>query len=163
MSVFLRARQPGSSRGPRLGLWGRRGESPCVRSADGSRERRVPCYTSWYSVPMTYAAPGQVIGVLGAGAWGTVIAWLLANNGHQVRLWARRREHAAAIAPDRVNSEYLPYLPLPALVTPTSDLRAALAGAALTFVVVPSRALVSLMAALPPVAALVSCSKGMEL
>lgn len=101
--------------------------------------------------------------MLGAGAWGTVIAWLLANNGHQVRLWTRRREHAAAIAADRVNSEYLPYLPLSTLVTPTSDLRAALEGAALTFVVVPSRALVSLMTALPPVAALVSCSKGMEL
>ena len=101
--------------------------------------------------------------MLGAGAWGTVIAWLLANNGHRVRLWTRRKEHAAAIAAERVNREYLPYLPLPTAVTPTSDIRVALQDAAMAFVVVPSRALVSLMAALPPVTTLVSCSKGMEL
>jgi len=112
---------------------------------------------------MTYASSGQVpVSVLGAGAWGTVIAWLLANNGHQVRLWSRRREHAAAIEADHVNREYLPDLPLPAAVTPTSDLRLALDKAALAFVAVPSRALRSLMTALPAVTTLVSCSKGIE-
>lgn len=101
--------------------------------------------------------------MLGAGAWGTVIAWLLANNGHQVRLWSRRREHAAAIEAERVNRKYLPYLPLPPGVTSTADLRMALDKAALAFVAVPSRALRSLMATLPSVTTLVSCSKGMEL
>lgn len=101
--------------------------------------------------------------MLGAGTWGTVIAWLLANNGHQVRLWARRREHAAAIETERVNNEYLPNLHLPAGLTATADLRSALDKAALAFVAVPSRALRSLMAALPAVSTLVSCSKGMEL
>jgi glycerol-3-phosphate dehydrogenase (NAD(P)+) len=103
------------------------------------------------------------VSVLGAGAWGTVIAWLLANNGHAVRLWSRRREHAAAIESERVNREYLPHLPLPAAVTSTSDLRHALDEVALAFVAVPSRALRSLMSSLPAVPTLVSCSKGMEL
>ena len=30
------------------------------------------------------------VGILGAGSWGTANAWLLANNGHQVTLWAHK-------------------------------------------------------------------------
>lgn len=112
---------------------------------------------------MTHAAPGQIVSVLGAGAWGTVIAWLLANNGHRVRLWSRRSEHAGAIETERVNREYLPHLELPSNLSATSDLREALDEAALAFVAVPSKALRSLLTGLPTDTTLVSCSKGMEL
>ena len=49
-----------------------------------------------------------VIGVLGAGSWGTTLADLLSRKGHSVRLWAYEQEvprtsftvgHAADVAP----------------------------------------------------------------
>lgn len=112
---------------------------------------------------MTHAAHSPTtVAVLGAGAWGTVIAWLLANNGHQVRLWARRPDHATAIQGAGANREYLPDLRLPGNLNATSNLHEALDGVTTAFVAVPSRALRSLVAALPPIGAVVSCSKGME-
>src|SRR5690606_30217337 len=115
-------------------------------------------------LPMTYVARQPTpVTVLGAGAWGTVIAWLLANNGHDVRLWCRRPDQAESIRSHGVNSEYLPDLKLPGNVSATSDLRTALDRATAAFIAVPSRALRSLLTQLPPVTALISCSKGMEM
>ncbi|MCC6174786.1 MAG: NAD(P)-dependent glycerol-3-phosphate dehydrogenase [Chloroflexi bacterium] len=71
----------------------------------------------------------SVVGVLNAGGWGTGLAVLLARNGHQVRLWARRPEQAAALARDGVNVAYLPGVPLPPSVQPTADLAVAVADA----------------------------------
>ena len=36
------------------------------------------------------------IAVIGAGSWGTALAKVLADKGHEVTLWARAAEHAAA-------------------------------------------------------------------
>lgn len=38
------------------------------------------------------------IAVLGAGSWGTALGILLANNGHQVLMWARDPERCAEIS-----------------------------------------------------------------
>ena len=105
------------------------------------------------------------LAVLGAGAWGTVIASLLARNGHEVVLWAQRQAQAAAIAATGRNDQYLPGTPLGPLVRATGDLAEALAGAPLAFLAVPSRAFRQLgesirRSGLP--AALVNCSKGLE-
>jgi len=35
--------------------------------------------------------------VCGAGSWGTALAIVLADNGHDVRLWTHRQEQAEAI------------------------------------------------------------------
>jgi len=53
------------------------------------------------------------LAVIGAGAWGTAIAILLAQNGHEVRLWARREEFAREIQQERVNKTYLPDMDFP--------------------------------------------------
>ena len=37
------------------------------------------------------------VSVIGAGSWGTAIAFVLAENGHDCLLWARRAEQAAEI------------------------------------------------------------------
>lgn len=43
------------------------------------------------------------VGVIGAGAWGTVIANILAENGHSVRLWCYKAEIADGIRQERVH------------------------------------------------------------
>jgi glycerol-3-phosphate dehydrogenase (NAD(P)+) len=49
----------------------------------------------------------------GAGAWGTVFSVHLARLGHAVTLVPRRAEHAAQLGAARVNTDYLPGVPLP--------------------------------------------------
>jgi glycerol-3-phosphate dehydrogenase (NAD(P)+) len=53
------------------------------------------------------------IAVLGAGAWGTALAAVLAGR-HEVTLWARDPAQAGAIGRERRNARYLPEVPLPA-------------------------------------------------
>ena len=67
------------------------------------------------------------LAVLGAGAWGTVLASLLRGAGHDVRLWARRPEQVEAMARAGENAAYLPGVPLPAGLTLTAELGEALA------------------------------------
>ncbi|HEY0000869.1 MAG TPA: 2-dehydropantoate 2-reductase N-terminal domain-containing protein, partial [Actinoplanes sp.] len=69
--------------------------------------------------------------VLGAGAWGTAFAKMLAEAGSEVTIWARREPVAAAIREFGVNESALPGVKLPERVTATSDLGAAVAGAGL--------------------------------
>ena len=102
------------------------------------------------------------LAVLGAGAWGTVLAWLLAQNGHPVRLWARRPALAERINAQRENPEYLSGLRLPETLRASHDLAEVTQGVAAAVVAVPSRALRDVMAQLPGVPALVSASKGLE-
>ena len=105
--------------------------------------------------------------VLGAGAWGTAFSKVLAEAGADVRLWARRESVAAAIRGSRTNEGSLPGVKLPERVTATSDLSAALAGAHLVFLAVPSQTLRGNLADwagdLPAGATLISLMKGIEL
>ena len=63
--------------------------------------------------------------VLGAGGWGTAIARLLANDGHEAVLWARDPDRAAVIDQERCNSKYLPGVALPEDLIITADFPAA--------------------------------------
>jgi glycerol-3-phosphate dehydrogenase (NAD(P)+) len=106
------------------------------------------------------------VAVIGAGAWGTTLAKLLAERGERPRLWSWQSEHAAAMARDRENKEFFPGVQLPASVYPTADLGAALDGADLVVLVVPAQAFrATLLRArpyLPSDAVLVSATKGIE-
>ncbi|MEM6711965.1 MAG: NAD(P)H-dependent glycerol-3-phosphate dehydrogenase [Pseudomonadota bacterium] len=51
--------------------------------------------------------------VIGAGAWGTALAIMLAKDGSTVRLVARSPEKAARLQADRINTEFLPGSPFP--------------------------------------------------
>lgn len=62
------------------------------------------------------------IGVVGAGAWGTTLAKLLAEKGHSVTLWARERELALTIAKEHENGLYLPGVELPEALEVTNSL-----------------------------------------
>ena len=48
------------------------------------------------------------IGVIGAGSWGTALAILLYNNGHQVMLWSAHPEKAVSLNETREDSGKLP-------------------------------------------------------
>jgi glycerol-3-phosphate dehydrogenase (NAD(P)+) len=81
------------------------------------------------------------IAVLGAGSWGTALAYsLVAHGGHSdVVLWARRPEAAEAIRITRRNELYLPQIELPTSIHVTADLTAALQDAWLWVFAVPSQ------------------------
>ncbi len=78
------------------------------------------------------------IAVLGAGSWGTTLALLLNDNGHEVVLWEFFTDLAKTIAKKRVNSKYLPGVRIPASVKVTSDLDLALCGCTHILFVTPS-------------------------
>lgn len=89
------------------------------------------------------------VAVLGAGAWGTALAVLLASKGVPTRLWARRKAQAEALKAMRENRDYLPGVALPAYLYPTHDPEEALEGAELAVLAVPSKALRETVAGLP--------------
>jgi len=60
--------------------------------------------------------------VLGAGAMGTAMSYLLALNGHEVLMWARRKTIAEIINRRQMNAEYLPNIALPKKVKATTNL-----------------------------------------
>jgi len=66
------------------------------------------------------------ISILGAGAWGTALAILLADR-HRVMLWGRDEGAMRNAAATRENSAYLPGFALPAGLQATSDFDAAVA------------------------------------
>ncbi|WP_067505368.1 NAD(P)H-dependent glycerol-3-phosphate dehydrogenase [Actinoplanes sp. TFC3] len=105
--------------------------------------------------------------MLGAGAWGTAFAKVLAEAGADVTMWARREPVAAAIREHHVNEASLPGVQLPRRVTATSDLAEAVDGAELVFLAVPSQTLRGNLADwaphLPADATLISLMKGIEL
>jgi glycerol-3-phosphate dehydrogenase (NAD(P)+) len=106
------------------------------------------------------------VAVLGAGAWGTALAQLLAEKGDEVVLWARRRELCEAVNAARENARYLPGIELSESVHATESIPAALHGAEMVVFVVPSHATREVAReAAPYVGAgvpIVSATKGIE-
>ena len=99
-------------------------------------------------------APGMQtplpVAVLGAGSWGTALAALIARHGHPTVLWGRDPETIAGIGQHHENSRYLPGIALPESLRASTDLAAALQGAGLVLVVVPSHAFTETLEALAP-------------
>ena len=105
------------------------------------------------------------VAVIGAGSWGTAFARLVGAK-IPTRLWARRADLAEGIQEQRENSEYLPGFDLPAGITATADLEAAVTGAAVVVMAVPShgyrRVLEEARPFLAPAVPIISLSKGVE-
>jgi glycerol-3-phosphate dehydrogenase (NAD(P)+) len=103
--------------------------------------------------------------VMGAGAWGTALAKVLADRGERVSLWTWLEAHALAMQRDRENKEFFRGFPLPEGVEPTSDL-GALRDCDLIVLVIPSHAfretLEKARSFIPPTAKLVTATKGIE-
>ncbi len=78
------------------------------------------------------------IGVIGAGAWGTALANLLANKELNVALWAFEQEVCADILEGRENKIFLPGAPLSSNIHPSNDLDEVAADKDMLLLVVPS-------------------------
>jgi glycerol-3-phosphate dehydrogenase (NAD(P)+) len=106
------------------------------------------------------------IAVLGAGAWGTVLALMQSEAGHPVSLWARSETTAAEIESRRENRRYLPGRRLPPALSVTADCERAVHGADMVVVAVPSATVRETMAyargALAAGTIICCASKGLE-
>jgi glycerol-3-phosphate dehydrogenase (NAD(P)+) len=106
------------------------------------------------------------IAILGAGAWGTALAVMLARDGHRVVLCPRRTELLKALAQSRENRDYLPGIIIPHKVELTDRWDEAARRARTVVVAVPSRYARTMVS--EPLAAvrhdttLVSATKGIE-
>ncbi|WP_428333183.1 NAD(P)H-dependent glycerol-3-phosphate dehydrogenase [Novosphingobium sp.] len=108
------------------------------------------------------AAHRDTIGVIGAGAWGTALAQMLASDGRDVVVWARDAGVARAINETRANSVYLPGVALHPAIRATG-IAGELAGLDVVLVVTPAQAMAGVLDAMPDFAGdLVVCAKGIE-
>ncbi len=114
---------------------------------------------------MTAAALDRVA-VIGAGAWGTALADLLARSGCEVRLWAREPEVVESFGERGENAVYLEGVPLNRGLAVTNSLGSALEGAEVVLWVCPVQYSAALLAeaahVIPRGAMVVSASKGIE-
>src|SRR5688572_16561784 len=106
------------------------------------------------------------IAVLGAGSWGTALAALVSDAGHETALWGREIDGIAEIARARENRTFLAGRRLRDDLLITSDLAAVVSGRELVTIAVPSevlRAVAEQLAPHLPRGAIVVCaSKGLE-
>ena len=79
--------------------------------------------------------------IVGAGAWGTALADLVARNGQRVVLWARETDVVADVNANHTNSRFLKGAALSPSLTATDDLAAALKDANTITFVAPSHVL----------------------
>lgn len=63
------------------------------------------------------------VGILGAGTWGSALAILLSNNGHEVTIWTKIEKEAQQLNENRNQLKNLPGAILPEQVKITLDLR----------------------------------------
>ena len=104
--------------------------------------------------------------VVGAGAWGTALADLLARNKHEVRLWAYEPDVVDSINGSHENVRFLRGHPLTESIRALGDVGATTNGADLVLFATPSHVLRSIVKgiapALPASAPLVVAAKGIE-
>jgi len=106
------------------------------------------------------------IGILGAGSWGTALAFLLGKKGEDVLIWARRKEIADWINDKNENRFYLPGILLPPNIRATIEIEEAVEGKDVIVLAVPSFAMREVVERLSRCdigsAIVVSAAKGLE-
>jgi len=104
------------------------------------------------------------VAVLGSGGWGTALAMVLADNGHQVTLWSFFEEESRTLK-ETLTNPLLPEVKLPAEIAYTSDL-SCVAGQEVVVMATPSFGVRDtagkIREYLTPDMTIVSVSKGIE-
>ena len=78
------------------------------------------------------------ISVIGAGSWGTALAWLLHNNGHQVTVWSVIESEIEMLRKEHEHKDKLPGVKLPEDMEFTTDLEASVREKDILVLAVPS-------------------------
>lgn len=106
------------------------------------------------------------IAVIGAGSWGTALAQVLAGNGNDVRLWARKSEVVDGVNAQHRNVRYLSDIILDERIVATESYEKALVDAQAAVIVTPSNLMREVAQKLDGLIdaefPLIICSKGVE-
>lgn len=106
------------------------------------------------------------VAVLGGGSFGSVVANIIAQNGHKTLLWMRDADQAESLNRLHENINYLPGYKIHEDVLATTDLAGAACDVDLIFVAVPSSSFREVVKQMQPLihedAILVSLTKGIE-
>ncbi len=81
------------------------------------------------------------VAVLGPGSWGTALAQVLAENGHDVRIWGHRASQWKEINTQHTNQSYLPDHNLPDSIRAFTDMEDAVKDADAVLFVMPTKAI----------------------
>jgi len=104
--------------------------------------------------------------VLGTGAWGTTLAQVIVDAGHEVLMWGRNSDVVSEINSLHTNEKFLPGSILPESIIATTDIERALQFSDLIILAVPAQTLrANLQAWLPLITSekiLISTLKGIE-
>lgn len=79
------------------------------------------------------------VSVIGAGSWGTALAFVLAENGHDCLIWGRRQEQTIEINEQHTNKSYLKNCQLPESLKASSDLKEAVEHGEILVIAVPTK------------------------
>lgn len=106
------------------------------------------------------------VSVIGAGSWGTALSQVLAKNGNNVGLWARRPEVVKSINSEHKNPRYLSDVELDPDIVATVSYKDTLLRAKAAVIVTPSTLIRGAARALADVVdsdfPVIVCSKGIE-
>ena len=106
------------------------------------------------------------IGMIGAGSWGTALAWLLTNNGHEVTVWSALADEIEMLQKDHEQKSKLPGVILQESMQFTTDLEEAIREKEVLVLAVPSVFTRSTAARMKPYVSqgqkIVNVAKGIE-
>lgn len=106
------------------------------------------------------------ISVIGSGSWGTAMAVMLANYGHNIYLWSWQQEETDRLEKMRENKEFLPGIKFPKNIVCTHSLSECALDAKIIICAVPSPATRTTAKALSPFVKagqiILNISKGLE-
>lgn len=78
------------------------------------------------------------VGIIGAGSWGTALAWLLHNNGHKITIYSVVSSEIEMLKATHENKDKLPGVKLPDDMIFTNNLEEAIKGKDVLVMAVPS-------------------------
>ncbi len=106
------------------------------------------------------------ISVLGAGSWGTALAIILANNGHQVTMWEFNKSYVKELKKHYENKIFLPGIKIPQEIEITHSLKDATTEKHMIVIAVPTQFIRSVLKQMKKISfkntTFVSVAKGIE-